>query len=39
MLLKEIVAVFSGNHVKSVNTLCEQNTELLIFKADDTTRR
>jgi hypothetical protein len=36
MLFKEIIAVYSENHVKPINTLCEQNSELLIVKAGGT---
>jgi hypothetical protein len=36
MPFKEIVDVFSKNHTKHVNTICEQNTELLIIKAGGT---
>jgi hypothetical protein len=28
-LFKEIIAVYSENHTKHINTLCGQNTELL----------
>jgi hypothetical protein len=31
-LLKEIIAVSSQNHMKPMNTVCEQNAELLEFK-------
>jgi hypothetical protein len=33
MLFKEIIAVYSENHTKAMNTLCGQNAELLIAKA------
>jgi hypothetical protein len=36
MLFSEITAVYSENHTKFINTLCVQNAELLIVKADDT---
>ena len=29
MLYREIIAVFSQIHTKHINTLCEQNVELL----------
>jgi hypothetical protein len=29
MLFKEIIAVYSENHAKHINTLCGQNAELL----------
>jgi hypothetical protein len=29
MLFKEIIAVYSENHMKPINTFCGQNTELL----------
>jgi hypothetical protein len=32
MLFKEIIAVYSENHMKPINTLCGQNAELLIVK-------
>jgi hypothetical protein len=28
MLFEEIIAVYSENHTKSINTLCEQNAEV-----------
>jgi hypothetical protein len=34
ILFKEIIAVYSENHTKPRNTLCGQNVELLIVKAD-----
>jgi hypothetical protein len=30
MLFREIIAVYSENHMKSINRLCGQHTELLI---------
>jgi hypothetical protein len=30
MLFKEIITVYSENHTKPINTLCEQNEELVI---------
>jgi hypothetical protein len=36
MLFKEIIAVYSENHMKSINTQCGQNAELLIDKAGGT---
>jgi hypothetical protein len=33
MLFREVTAVYSENHVKPINTHCEQNAELLIIKA------
>ena len=32
MLYREIIAVCSQIHIKHINTLCEQNTELLNVK-------
>jgi len=32
MLHREIIAVFSQTHTKHINTLCEQNVELLNVK-------
>jgi hypothetical protein len=32
MLLWEIIPVYSENHIKTVNTFCEQNSELLNVK-------
>jgi hypothetical protein len=32
MLFEEIIAVYSENHMKQINTLCGQKTELLIIK-------
>jgi hypothetical protein len=29
MLFKEIITVYSENHMKPINTLCGQNVELL----------
>jgi hypothetical protein len=36
MLFKEIIAVYSENHMKYITTLCRQNEELLNVKASDT---
>jgi hypothetical protein len=38
MLFKEIIAVYSGNHTKPIDTLSGQNTELLNVKASSTAR-
>jgi hypothetical protein len=35
-LFKEIIAVYSENNTKHINTLCGQNAELLIVKAGGT---
>jgi hypothetical protein len=35
-LFKEIIAVYSQNHMKGINTLCGQNAEVLVIKAGDT---
>jgi hypothetical protein len=35
-LFREIIAVYSVIHVKPINTLCGQNSELLIVKAGGT---
>jgi hypothetical protein len=35
MLLREIMAVCTENYVKPINTVCGQNSELLIVKARD----
>jgi hypothetical protein len=32
MLFKEIIAVYSENHMKPINILCGQNVKLLIIK-------
>jgi hypothetical protein len=32
MLLKEVIAFYSENYTKLINTLCEQSVELLIVK-------
>jgi hypothetical protein len=32
MLFREIIAVYSENHTRPINTLCGQNAELLIVK-------
>jgi hypothetical protein len=36
MLLKGIIDVYSENHMKPINTFCEQNAESLIIKARGT---
>jgi hypothetical protein len=36
-LFKEIIAVYYENHTKPENTLCGQNGELLVIKADGIT--
>jgi hypothetical protein len=36
MLFGEIIALYSANHTKPVNTLCSQNAELLIVKVGGT---
>jgi hypothetical protein len=36
MLFKNIIAVYCENHTKHINTLCGQNTELLVFNASGT---
>jgi hypothetical protein len=36
MLFKEIIAVYSENHTKPINTLCGQNADLLIIKSGGT---
>jgi hypothetical protein len=36
MLFMEIFSVYSENHTKQINTLSEQNAELLIIKAGGT---
>jgi hypothetical protein len=36
MPFREIAAVYSGNHTKPVNTLCEQDQELLTVKTGGT---
>jgi hypothetical protein len=36
VLFREIIVVYSENHTKSVNTLCEQNAESLIIKVGGT---
>jgi hypothetical protein len=38
MLFKQIVAVYSENHIESVNTHRGQNSELMIVKAGGTYR-
>jgi hypothetical protein len=35
-LFKEVIAVYSENHTKPINTLCGQNVELLFIKAGGT---
>jgi hypothetical protein len=34
--VKEVIAFYSGNHMKPINTLCRQNAELLVIKASGT---
>jgi hypothetical protein len=36
MLFKETIGVYNENHMKPKNTLCEQNSELLIVKMGGT---
>jgi hypothetical protein len=36
MLFKEIIAVYSENHMKPINALCVQNAELFIVEVDGT---
>jgi hypothetical protein len=36
MLFKEVSFVYCENHIKPINTLCGQNAESLIVKADGT---
>jgi hypothetical protein len=36
MLFKEIIIVYADNNMKSINTICGQNAELLIVKAAGT---
>jgi hypothetical protein len=36
MLFREVLAFYSENRTKSINTVCEQNAELLIVKAGGT---
>jgi hypothetical protein len=36
MFFKEIIAVYSGNHMKPIGILCEENLELLNIKAGGT---
>jgi hypothetical protein len=36
MLFKEIITLYFENHMKLINTLCEQYAELLITKAGGT---
>jgi hypothetical protein len=36
MLFEEIIAVYSANHMKLINTLCGQNTEVLIVETSGT---
>jgi hypothetical protein len=33
MLFREIIAIYSENYMKQINTLCGQNAELLIIIA------
>jgi hypothetical protein len=35
VLFREIIAVYSENHTKPINTLCGQNAELCIIKVGD----
>jgi hypothetical protein len=35
-LFKEMIAVYSGNHKKSLNALCGQNSELLVSETSGT---
>jgi hypothetical protein len=32
MLFKEIIAIYSENYMKPINTLCKHKTELMIVK-------
>lgn len=34
LMFKEMITAHSENHTKPINTLCGQNTELLIIKVD-----
>jgi hypothetical protein len=36
MLFRKKIAVYSGNHMKPIDSPCGQNAELLIVKARDT---
>jgi hypothetical protein len=36
MQFKEIIAIYSENHMKHTNTLCRQNAELFNVKAGGT---
>jgi hypothetical protein len=36
MLFRKIIAIRSEKYIKPINTLCGQNTELLIVTAGDT---
>jgi hypothetical protein len=33
MLFKKLIYIYTENHTKQINTLCEQNTELFIIKS------
>jgi hypothetical protein len=35
-MFKEVITVYYENHMKTINTLCEQSAELQIVKADGT---
>jgi uncharacterized membrane protein (DUF373 family) len=35
MLCREIIAVYSENHMKPINTLCGQNADLLNVKVSE----
>jgi hypothetical protein len=37
MMFKEIITLYSDNHMKPINTLCVQNSEALNVEADGTT--
>jgi hypothetical protein len=34
MLFKEMIAICSENHTKSINTICRLNAELVVVKED-----
>jgi hypothetical protein len=36
MLFREVITVYSENHMKSINALCRQNSELIIIKSGGT---
>jgi hypothetical protein len=38
MVFKEIIVVYSENHMKLINTLCGQKAELLIVKKEKQSR-